>query len=404
MCFLRLLTACSIAHIMGDAPGARYQPLRVMASCDAPGHGHISVEHKVWIYECGRVCWELRRLLAEMFKGRPGIKFCAEIRRETPQWERFCEELSLQWRDLFNPSLLAFNALLSKLRLQGDAAQLEQARNGQRFVREEASVTTVGFLCVCLEWASHRRRQDDRLHAMAILHSLLASCVASDAWREWDFAQLLGEHTQECQYEVVDGVCSHVRATMLECQLVADLERSRACVQVLAALCRDLRVCKASRSAIVAALPAVAEMVEGNLERIGNNDIQSWSTMSSGGAKRRRHDEDYRRHLSVTMVRQGHSSSAGASARSHRVPEGTSRRWASIENEKYVGKCWEDIGEPLEGPVSICEDGARFGQPAKECQCYGLWSSEVGLGAWLPPQEPNQQRQCRWSILAPGRP
>lgn len=367
---------------------ASYVAMRLQCSAEAAGVGHISTEHKLWIYNNGDVYWEFRRLLLAFFKERSEVRPCAIIRQETPQWVKWCAELSFEWKDFYKPGMLQYKDFLAKLRRDGDREGLEEARASEDFVREEASVTTLGVLCVLCNWACCRRKVSDRSLALGMMQGIFTVCISQGEWGTLDIISILNEQVGECQDDAVEGVCVcvHVRAVIFEYSSMDKTEPARACAQCLASILSRCGKCMSCRGSLSELLPVLAEMTESNLDEVGNKNIGSWSRMD-GPVKRRRDDEDYRRHLTQTMPNRGSSTSAAAAARSHGVSRGTSRRWVEKQVETQVGQCFDLIGGDLRGPVSIAEDGARFGQPAKECQCYAFWASEVEAGAWLPPQD-----------------
>ena len=98
-------------------------------------------------------------------------------------------------------------------------------------------------------------------------------------------------------------------------------------------------------------------------------------------------DEDYKQELMVGMVQKGQASTATGACSSHGVGGSTGRKWVSKTVQTHIGSCWATFDKCKGGVFGIAEDGARFGQPAKEMQSYSFWSAEKKCSSWLPPQE-----------------
>ena len=110
----------------------------------------------------------------------------------------------------------------------------------------------------------------------------------------------------------------------------------------------------------------------------------SWSKLKAK-KRHRRIDQDVRQHLVADAVQKGGAVSAYASRVGARVVQSTAQGWIHQHVRQHLADCWDLAAKPL-GLVSTAEDGARFGQPAKENQVYAVWITGADAGLWLPQQ------------------
>ena len=156
--------------------------------------------------------------------------------------------------------------------------------------------------------------------------------------------------------------------------------------KAVASLLPCLTECAACQHVLGNCTRASADMIVASIADNANADPETWNDKAA--LQRKRADEDVKHHLAVTMVRQGFASSSTSCINAHTISKSTGRAWLTQAVCQHIGYCWKQLGENMYGVCSLLEDGARFGNPARETQIYCFWSADRDAGVWLPPQEP----------------
>lgn len=346
------------------------------------------LEHKIWAYPAGVVTWELRRFIQELFDDRDKLDINLQLRREKTAWRQHFAELSLPWLRHFLPSQRAVDDLLERRRFGGMADDFEppEGELDMTYVRAEFSATTEGVVTILLGWAALKRKTTHRQKAEAMLLGILVVCFGGGDSAPFLVDDFIDEVVHECQLDMIDGKCAHVRQVLCSssCEDSARGDSAR-CARVLCALFLQRLVCKAAAQAVIAFATALGELAYERLPGMADGDISRWSRLQ-GPAKKRRADEDYKHHLIIKQVQQNKSSTASSSIASANVARGTGQRWISEQSQMYLARSWGLCAAGCDKVFGLVEDGARFGNPMRETQLYGLWSSAVDGGVWLPPQ------------------
>lgn len=347
------------------------------------------MEHKAWLYPCGRVCWEVRRIIQSLFHDRDKLNISLQIRRERPQWWADLKALGMKWNEHFFPSVLALDSM-EQGDGSGNAVFMAEETNGKldrRFVRGEHSASIEAFLLFMLSWAVRKRKAEQRKQATSMFAALLDRCAFMDGQPPAPIGDLLDEHAHECEEGLFQGRCVHLRGIMLSS--VGEQQQPKALWQAVAQLSAMFAQhphCPSSRLALCAFLKAAAETASERVDEAGDADINRWSRMK-GNVKQRRGDEDFKRFLIVDKVRTNKASKASASIVGSEVARTTGQGWIFEQTRSYLGLAWSLPGANCKRVYSLTEDGARFGNPMVETQIYVVWSGAKRQAVWLPPQD-----------------
>ena len=144
--------------------------------------------------------------------------------------------------------------------------------------------------------------------------------------------------------------------------------------------------CPAAARIIEAVLQFCASRLTVNLPSLGKDDPSKWE-QCMGNAKRRRVDEDLKKFLMEENVGGERAPSSAASVAAHGYDDHHCSAWIEEKITTHLLSCWTHLGgRSMHGVWSLLEDGARFGQPARETQIYSVWSAKHACGGWLLPQ------------------
>ena len=319
-----------------------------------------------------------------MYVGRDKFDVSDQIRREQKAWSSLVELLGLRWNEHFFPSERALQAKTKAARL-GIAADLSDVPDAM-YIRTEYSCTTYMLLLIFVSWLRKRRPESLRLRARSIFASLLCRCFETADWEALSMEALADEHSHLCKERINDAIyCFQLRAFHITLRTQCATEHANSALDNTDALLPFLEQCDAAKKLVEGILCFFAGVVEEKVTSLGVSDASKWSHCM-GQAKRRRMDQDFKNWVTVENVHGQAAPSAAASAASHAVHLSTTRRWIERSVTQHVLDCWQSLGKSVDGVWSLVEDGARFGQPARETQVYALWAANRGYGAWTLPQ------------------
>ena len=360
--------------------------MRVRCGADSSLNNHVDVEHKVWVYSDGTVAWELRRLLQAMMHFRKTFDPALQIRQDKHSWQSLFAVLGFAWPETFFPAARAFYEHVAAInRSQVIDVDAEVMPNTQ-YIREVASITTVGVLAIIIFWFAMKRKLEQQDMATALFCGIMARCATENSLVPVDFNGVFDEHVHECVVDVRDGFCSHVRHFVVAHPASPQGDLPIDAARKLTTLFHAHGKCKVCCLGLTSYIRIVGALIDERLPTVGDRDIKNWALLE-GNSRKRKADEDYRHFMLVEKVACGQASNSGAGMRGAGVAEGTGRVWIKDKLERYLGATWALVMSKPSGVFSMVEDGARFGQPAKETQIYAVWHSASGCGVWLPPQD-----------------
>ena len=171
--------------------------------CDEAGSPY-PLSWKRWRL-CGKVTWELRRLLLAILSKRRALDVHNLLASDFLPWVAFLQG----HRGEHHPthSKESFNALAGKSDLGPEDRQ---------FIRGERSCTSVALLDLLVFCAVHRRAGQEKLKARAYMAGMLHLLVTAEQATEVAKLTLAAEGHELCDDSVVDGVCCHVRHVLTQ--------------------------------------------------------------------------------------------------------------------------------------------------------------------------------------------
>lgn len=366
--------------------GCSFKPFRLKCSRASDLLGVVEVEHKLWVYDDDFVAWELRRLLIAFYSDRHKLDPCHQIRLERKDWEQLFDTVSIRWRQNFFPAARAF--AVGDGVIECDDAEMGAPTNDRR-IREVASVSTPGLLLILLQWVKTKRQRAHRERAWMLWLGLMSKCIPPDDARDVSLQDILDESTHLCIHSARGGLCSHVEEFFGECRRGSDEHTHSSIGLRMGMLLTHVGDCPAAAAGLHDTLILLGSMIDAAVVAIGDCDIAKWTNLQGPcGKKRRLGDADLRNFLLGDNVLQGRASSATASTKSQGVHSNTTQCWLEKHRREYLEAAWSVPGPMPRGVYSLAEDGARFGQPARETQAYALWVASSDQAVWLPIQEP----------------
>lgn len=363
------------------APPA-YTPFRLVCQADSGGHGHAEIEHKAWHYS-GFTAWELRRVLMVMAASRASFNPSLEVRQHKALWREWCLRMGWSWPAEFFPSARAYKEALASERLGGQRGEVSMI--DEQHIRDETSVSTRLLLLLFVAWSQSKRKLKDKALAISMMTGLVGKCAGLGAAWALDVCAIAEDYAHECAATTSGGLCAHLQLVVASAQRLAG--QSAAWPGLLGALWASAGECGACAGALSAALTAASEWLHDQALAKGNTNIGKWEVAIAGNKRSRRTDEDLKGHALVSMVKKHQASTSTGAVAAMGVHSNTGQRWIEQQIRDYVSRNFALPGKSV-GVVGMCEDGARFGQPARENQVYAVWLAREGVGLWLPPQAP----------------
>jgi hypothetical protein len=339
---------------------------------------HVSVAWKAYSYvETGRASWEVRLILQDFYKGSTVNFSVANFVKESKQslneiWSTF----DISWDSVFIPSLHMYVA-------KRGAGPIDP------MVRQEAQLFTKGVLMWLLSWGHGRRRRDDCVQAKAMLAALLSNYIDLYDVRKAVVARIIDLNVVFCNSGPVrpGGWCHHLDEDLVDFMnpraaytwdfFIDGLVKLFGCCDCRAATCSLEAVVQSLAVAIDAAIEAECEGVEAT--------PQGLLELASGCRKRRRVDEDFKRHITETMFRNRQARSTGSVLR-HFLPvdASTGRQWekAYVLQHFFANKNLMTC----KSVTCVAEDGSKQGRPCEETLLFFVWDAEKDLATIAAPQ------------------
>ena len=346
---------------------------------------NIHIDFKAYRYEAGEVFWELKRVFAPVLGLEKSEKaqLCRIHKANRVSWEHDFEKFFGQVDGVLLPSLTSCKA----------SGQHDPADNP--FIRQEYTISTAGLLAVLLNMAQARKLVVERERAFAVLVAWLSSTLAFEpAAAVCRDAMPVSAHL--CQQQpVVDGFCTHIFATRVQCPQAVTMGSDP--WSKLALLLKQLHAWSSECWASTAALSSILKTLSADLDGgLGGRDFSQNILMdksadghrgAQGQKKRRRLDEDLKRLATVDSVVQGRVHSGSQLCRATGcADDSAARKWETTFLAKVVASSVQAFSEVRS--LCVTEDASRFGQPQKDLMAYLAWSGDINVGTALPPQAP----------------
>lgn len=359
-----------------------YEPRWLGITLAGDGHGADDFVFKAVIYTDGAVFWELRLLFAAMLYHRRVIQTWKLLARERQAWQRSFAEVGL--------------ALDNELKSSKSAAKLRDPTGGRDHdpkQRAEFTLSTKGVVAVLLCWYGMRHRRDERVRASEILLQLAQRLVVLQPNAGDCIGAFACQSRRLCRKGAqADGDdCNHLAGIMSGFDTFFAAPSAKTLVGGIlgmeAGIVQGTMLCAASASFRQRIVAFVADLFDKSCPNLSRCDALAEQTPALGCARKRpRIDEDLRRAVVNTVVREGRASSGAAWARATGSVAGSScGRWEQDEMKAYLAAANKLLGDGV-SVVSIVEDASRIGDPAEDTMVYLAWSGKHDTGFYPPVQ------------------
>jgi hypothetical protein len=349
---------------------------------DATSEEPILLCWKAWRYaEHGLLFWEARRVMHSLF-GNEQLKLCKVLKVSKAVWTTLIEACDYKYEDLLKPSLRAAADALARSSADPDP------RHDNEFIRDEYSMDSRAVLLALLAEVSVARSSPaKKQRATSIMTCFLSWVLPVAHIRDFDRAASLVEVRGDCPVQTANGFCIHVDPTT---DYAAEGGVHRTIVGDMLALARTALICPSSAGLLRALLQWFAKSAFDTIQGLASADALKQPLLRCAPGRLRRVDEDYRHRLMTSSVVKKHANSgAQAMAVDDDVehPQNLNRAWIGTRTRTYLQSCWEDVDDtPLDGIISLAEDGSRIGNPATDTVVFAAWLARRDRGLWLPCQ------------------
>ncbi|CAE7236830.1 unnamed protein product [Symbiodinium sp. CCMP2456] len=296
--------------------------------------------------------WELRRLLPACGFDLAKRPLHQRLNAQKSDWQQLFEHFLLDWKDHYGDSANA--ALHKRQRLDDvDVASLEQ----------EYWVSTAGMFVVLLQWSENRRSKEDQERSSLVMRLVLEKCLRAQT--SLGMLEIPAEIAQMCSAEPLEGErCACVRRFLAQSAVdeVAWHENILRKLQELFVA----RKCAALATHMSDVLKVLSLAVDERATEWGEHAWQKGVHAAvPGPTRRRRIDPHVKAWVVQEAVQQGQqqSSSAAANALEPGVGAGQ-RQWREKEMSCVRAAMHLSFANPQS--LSLCWDGMRLGNPAKE--------------------------------------
>lgn len=255
-----------------------------------------------------------------------------------------------------------------------------------QYVRDEYSLSTKALLLLHIEWATTKRKEDERERAQAMCTAWLSKIASSTILDPQVFRSRFGTFAHLCRPHV-RGCCMHVNTCD---DMLNEDSVNGPWSDFVGHLCR-LRslseMCPAVKGILVQALDKICTHIDKRLDEVDmNRDVTKAELLEQDG-KRLRIDEDFKHRVVVADVVNKRCHSGAQSLRVHGVG-GISGSGLSADWEQQGLRCYRSAGWitfDIGGVFTVASDGKRLGMPCEDTECYLGWSGRADVGMYMAP-------------------
>lgn len=341
-------------------------------SSASDGFSSTEINYKCWRYLNGDVWWEMRRIMRPVLN-KADLEVSKTIKPNAGIFDSIARLLGRCWGDVFTPSRKSAEA-------RGDAQAVVSPK-----LRQEASLSTLGVFVVLLSWSLSRHRREERQKSLQSLEAWLMKVGGKEGLRrrEWGMHCSAGNAALCQDRRAGDQYCVHLSRLAT----FSSISSWKECATLLHLVVIDASSCSSAAGLLRSLVWALANSIDRQIDSLGlpTNILKQELLLGPSGRRHARIDEDYVEHLSQRSVRRKHVHSGAQLGRAMAdVAESTCRVWDESYLCKYQASSWEAFEKAT--IVTVCEDGARIGQPCEETQVYIAWTPDGDCAAVLPPQ------------------